>query len=112
MSDDLTLREMQSQVDRWVQRYAAGYWEPLAMLARLAEEVGETARLLNHLYGPKQKKAGEPAQKLALELGDLLYTLVCLANSHEIDLQQAFESVMHKLDERDRGRFGVSRADD
>ncbi len=108
MSDDLTLRDIQAQVDGWVRRYAVGYWEPLAMLARLVEEVGETARLLNHLYGPKQKRDDEPVQKLALELGDLLYTITCLANSHEIDLQAAFEAVMLKLDARDRERFTAS----
>jgi hypothetical protein len=28
MSSDLTLREVQSQADRWVRRYAVVYWEP------------------------------------------------------------------------------------
>ena len=102
MTDDLTLREMQLQVDQWVKTYAVGYWEPLAMLARLVEEVGEMARLLNHLYGPKQKRLDEPAQELALELGDLLYTITCIANLHEIDLQEAFTAVIRKLDARDR----------
>jgi NTP pyrophosphatase (non-canonical NTP hydrolase) len=111
VSDDLTLREMQSQVDRWVRRYAIGYWEPLAMLARLVEEVGEMARLLNHLYGPKQKRSDEPGQELALELGDLLYTITCMANAHGVDLQEAFEAVMRKLDARDRGRY-VSPSED
>lgn len=105
MTDDLTLREMQLQVDPWVKTYAVSYWEPLAMLARLVEEVGEMARLLNHLYGPKQKRLDEPAQELALELGDLLYTIICIANLHEIDLQEAFAAVIRKLDARDRDRY-------
>jgi NTP pyrophosphatase (non-canonical NTP hydrolase) len=108
MGDELTLREMQSQVDHWVRTYAVGYWEPLAMLARLMEEVGETARLLNHLYGPKQKKADEPPQELAQELGDVLYTITCLANAHSIDLQTAFQAVMEKLDARDHERYTSS----
>jgi NTP pyrophosphatase (non-canonical NTP hydrolase) len=31
--------------------------EPLSILARLTEEVGEVARIMNHQYGDKPKKA-------------------------------------------------------
>ena len=102
---DHTLREVQQTVDAWVQAYAGGYWEPLAILARLIEEVGETARLLNHQYGPKAKKAGEPPQELGEEIADILYTLVCLANREGVDLQASFDAVMAKLRARDAQRF-------
>jgi len=46
---DYTLREVQQQVDDWVSDVGKGYWSPHEMLARLVEEVGETARLINHL---------------------------------------------------------------
>lgn len=106
---DLTLREAQRVVDAWVHEQAVGYWQPLAQLARLTEELGELARLINHLYGEKPKKAGEPEQELALELADILYTLICLANSQDIDLQHAFEQVIHKYRVRDAGRYGSAR---
>lgn len=96
---------MQQEVDDWVQTYAGGYWEPLAILARLIEEVGETARLLNHEYGPKVKKDGEAAQELGEEIADILYTLVCLANREGVDLQESFDGVMAKLRARDIHRF-------
>ncbi len=101
---DYTLREAQQIVDEWVMQ-AGGYWHPLAQLARLMEEMGETARLLNHLYGEKPKKETERAQELGEEIADVFYTLICLANSVDVDLQASFEQVMHKLRTRDAGRF-------
>ena len=64
---DLTLREAQRRVDAWIAQYQAGYWPPLANLARLIEETGELARLLNHREGHKPKKAGEAEQEKAEE---------------------------------------------
>jgi NTP pyrophosphatase (non-canonical NTP hydrolase) len=75
------------------------------MLARLVEEVGETARLINHLYGPKKKKDDEPSQELAGELADILFAVICLANSQGIDLQEAFEIIMEKYSNRDKERY-------
>lgn len=103
--EELTLRETQRRVDGWIARYKAGYWPPLANLARLVEETGELARLLNHRAGHKPKKAGEEEQDLALELGDILYTVICLANSHDVDLDDAFRRVMRKVETRDADRY-------
>jgi NTP pyrophosphatase (non-canonical NTP hydrolase) len=101
---DYTLRESQQIVDAWVER-SGGYWHPLAQLARLMEEMGETARLLNHLYGEKPKKDTERTQELGEEVADVFYTLICLANSVDVDLQASFELVMRKLETRDKDRF-------
>ena len=102
---DYTLREVQQQVDNWVSEVGKGYWTPHEMLARLVEEVGETARLINHLYGPKKKKDSEPAQELSGELADILFAVICLANSQGIDLQDAFEQIMQKYSLRDKDRY-------
>ena len=100
-----TLRGAQQRVDAWISRYRAGYWPPLANLARLIEETGELARLLNHNAGYKPKKPGEAEQDLGLELADILYTVICLANSQGIDLEDAFQRVMHKVETRDKDRY-------
>ncbi len=102
---DYTLREVQQQVDDWVSDVGKGYWSPHEMLARLVEEVGETARLINHLYGPKKKKDSEQAQELSGELADILFAVICLANSQGIDLQDAFEQMMQKYSVRDKDRY-------
>lgn len=102
---DYTLREVQQKVDVWIQEVGKGYWTPHEMLARLVEEVGETARLINHLYGSKKKKDSEPSQELGSELADILFAVICLANSQDIDLQEAFEQMMDKYTIRDSKRY-------
>lgn len=105
---DLSLRQAQAQVDEWVQRVGHGYWSPHEMLARLTEEVGEVARLVNHRYGPKPKKPGEAEQEMGDELADVLFAVICLANAQGIDLSRAFEQMMAKYDRRDGERFQSS----
>ena len=104
-SDELTVAEVQRIVDRWIGRFKEGYFPPLAMVARLAEEVGELAREVNHTYGPKPKKPDEPPGSVAEELGDLLFVLASMANALDIDLAQAFLSAMQKFHERDGQRW-------
>jgi NTP pyrophosphatase (non-canonical NTP hydrolase) len=103
---DLTVRGAQRLVDDWMRARGWSYWHPLSQLARLTEELGELARLVNHLYGEKPKKPEELEQDLSLELADLLYTMVCLANSQGVDLQAALEQVLAKYGMRDAGRYG------
>lgn len=100
-----TLSEVQARVDDWISQFESGYWPPLSMLARLTEEVGELARELNHTYGHKPKKQDEAPGDIALEVADIIFVLVCLCNSLDIDLGTAFERVMHKYDQRDASRW-------
>ena len=86
-----TLSEFQAEVGEWIQSVGGGYWSPHANLARIAEEVGELARLINHLYGPKPKKAGEATQELGEEMADIIFALICLANSLGIDLSTSLQ---------------------
>lgn len=101
----LTLGDAQRAVDAWIGQFREGYWPPLANLARLAEEVGELARELNHRHGPKRKRGDEPAGDLALELGDVLFVLIALANEQGIDLENAFRRVLAKYEARDSARW-------
>lgn len=101
----MSIRDAQRAVDAYVSQFAEGYWPPLTNLARLIEEVGELARELNHRYGHKPKKPGEPEQDLALELADILFVLIAIANEQKIDLEEAFQRVLHKYDTRDRDRW-------
>ncbi len=102
---DKTMRDLQTDVDDWIRAVGGGYWSPHANLARIAEEVGELARLLNHLYGPKPKKGDEAAQELGEELADILFAVICLANSEDIDLGVELEAVIDKVWHRDRDRY-------
>ena len=101
----LTLRAAQELIDAWMRERDWTYWHPLSQLARMSEELGEVARVVNHLYGEKPKKPDEPEQDLGLELADLLYTMICLANSKGIDLQRSLEQVLAKYGGRDATRY-------
>jgi NTP pyrophosphatase (non-canonical NTP hydrolase) len=101
----MTLADAQRAVDAWIGQFRDGYWPPLANLARLVEEVGELARELNHRYGPKAKKPGEPEQDLALELADILFVVLALANEQKIDMTAAFQGVLEKYGMRDADRW-------
>ncbi len=103
--ESITLREAQAAVDRWISRFEEGYWPPLANLARLTEEVGELARELNHRYGSKPRKDDEPDADLALELADILFVIITLANEQGIDLEEAFARTLEKYEVRDSGRW-------
>lgn len=101
----MSFREAQQRVDQWVGQFAEGYFPPLVNVARLAEEVGELAREVNHQFGPKKKKPEEPPGTMAMELADILFVVVCLANSQGIDLDEAFAQMMSKVTSRDAGRW-------
>jgi len=100
-----TLPEIQREVDKLISSYEVGYFAPLTMIARLAEEVGELAREVNHRFGEKPKKPTEPEGSFEEELGDIFFVLVSFANAQGIDLEAAYESVMAKYRTRDRDRW-------
>ena len=101
----VTLDEVQKRVDTYISQFKEGYFSPMALLVRLTEELGELAREVNHSYGEKPKKPDEPEGSVALELGDLLFVITCLANRLGIDLTTAFNDVMHKFETRDKNRW-------
>ncbi|HEV8613469.1 MAG TPA: nucleotide pyrophosphohydrolase [Gemmatimonadales bacterium] len=105
----MSLAESQQRVDAWIAQFEEGYFHPLTNLARLSEEVGELAREINHRFGQKSKKHEEPEGDLAMELADILFVLICIANREGIDLQQAFDRMMEKVESRDATRWKRKR---
>jgi NTP pyrophosphatase (non-canonical NTP hydrolase) len=104
-----TLADLQSRVDAWVNKFEEGYFHPLTNLARLTEEVGELARDINHRFGQKTKKPEEPEGDLGMEMADILFVLICMANREGIDLQTAFDRMMEKVKTRDEARWTKKR---
>lgn len=101
----MPLSDYQKQIDDDVQQFAKPYWEPLSILARITEEVGEVARILNAEYGDKPKKPGEEHEPLSDEIADVIYALLCLANSQGIDMDEPMQRSIAKLMTRDVDRF-------
>ena len=107
-----SLKDIQGEVDTYISQFKEGYFSPLAMLARMTEEVGELAREVNHTFGEKPKKPTEEHNSIELELGDILFITVCFANSLGIDLTEAHDKVMHKFQTRDANRWTIRHTDD
>jgi NTP pyrophosphatase (non-canonical NTP hydrolase) len=101
----MSLRDVQQDVHTWISQFEEGYWRPLSMLARVTEETGELAREINHRFGEKPKKPGEPEQDLGQEISDIIFVLLALANSLEIDMDEAWNGMMEKYRTRDANRW-------
>ena len=105
LTTNMSLKLAQQRVDAWISQFEEGYFHPLTNMARLAEEVGELAREVNHRFGQKTKKTEEPEGDLAMEMADILFVLICMANREGIDLDAAFQRMMEKVGTRDEKRW-------
>ena len=103
--EDKTLSQVQTEIDEWASQFTEPYFPPLSRMACMTEEVGEVARVVNRMYGSKKNKDDESIKDLEEELGDLLFTLVCMANAEKIDLTQAYKIKMDKVLKRDSSRW-------
>jgi NTP pyrophosphatase (non-canonical NTP hydrolase) len=100
----LTIKDAQQKVDQWIEMYGVRYFSELTNMAILTEEVGEVARIISRTYGEQSFKKKEKDKKLADELADVLFVLICLANQTGVDLSDAFEKNMNKKTKRDKDR--------
>ena len=98
-----TLKSCQREVDEWIRTIGVRYFSELTNTAVLMEEVGELARLMARTYGEQSFKDGEE-NDLGMEMADVLFVLVCLANQTGVDLEDAFARAMDKKTRRDRDR--------
>ena len=101
----MSLKDAQFRVDTWIRQFEDGYFDPLTNMARLSEEVGELAREVNHRFGQKTKKPEELEGDLGMEMADILFVLISMANREGIDLQDAFDRMMAKVESRDEHRW-------
>lgn len=101
----MPLAQYQARVDRWIAQFEEGYFHPLTNIARLSEEVGELAREVNHRHGQKTRKPEEAEGDQAMEMADIIFVLICMANREGIDLDEAFERMMAKVEQRDANRW-------
>ncbi len=108
----MSIKDYQKRIDDSLKIYKKPYWHPLSQMARLSEETGEVARILNHLYGDKPKKIDEKHEDLSDELADVLFTVMCLANSNDIDLDAAMDRAIAKHNTRDKDRFAKKSSQD
>jgi NTP pyrophosphatase (non-canonical NTP hydrolase) len=100
----ISLKEAQQQVDQWIKTYGVRYFNELTNMAILTEEVGELARIMARTYGEQSFKPGEDGSKMADEMADVLWVLICLANQTGVNLEDAFMKNLKKKTKRDHSR--------
>lgn len=96
---------MQIEVDDWVSQFKVGYFPPLAIIAQLSEECGELSREINNRYGPRTKKSPQDTAEIGDELADIMFAVICMANLHNINLEEVWKRKMDKQMRRDKERF-------
>lgn len=79
-------------------------------LLDLVSEIGELSKevLKGSNYGKKELKNTE---NLFDEFGDVLFSLICIANNTDIDLEKALNTALNKYRKRfkENGQFGSGR---
>jgi len=104
----MQIKEAQQTVDEWIRTIGIRYYSELTNTAILMEEVGEVARLMARLYGEQSFKTPELAATaktdLAVEMADVLFVLICLANQTGVDLEAALQKNLAKKTQRDAER--------
>ncbi len=100
----MTIAEAQQRVDEWINTLGVRYFNELTNTAILMEEVGELARLMARTYGEQSFKASDGDKKLADEMADVLWVLICLANQTGVDLTEALKNNIAKKTRRDKDR--------
>ncbi len=104
----MTILEAQQIVDRWINTIGVRYYDELTNTAILMEEVGELARLMARQFGEQSFKKPEEAasapSKMAEEMADVLFVLICLANQTGVDLTTALGQSLEKKTKRDKDR--------
>jgi len=100
----ISLAECQKVVDNWIKEVGVRYFSELTNLAILMEEVGEVARLMARTYGDQSFKKSDQTKKVADEVSDVLFALICIANQTGINLTEAFWKGMEKRTTQDKER--------
>ena len=104
MNATLTVKDLQTTVDRWIKTYGVRYFSEMTNLAVLMEEVGELARIMARTYGEQSFKERKKTSDLGDELADVLFVLVCIANQTGVDLETAISKNLRKKTVRDNQR--------
>lgn len=103
MNEEITIKEAQHLVDKWIKTYGVRYFSELTNMAILTEEVGELARVMARTYGDQSFKKGENPN-LGDEMADVLWVLLCLANQTGVDLTEELKKNIEKKTQRDQKR--------
>lgn len=99
----MNIKDLQIQVDDWINQYGVRYFNELTNMAILTEEVGELARVMSRIYGEQSFKENDK-NNIGEELADILFVVLCIANQTNTDLNLEFQKKMKLKSVRDKKR--------
>lgn len=107
--NNMTIEQAQQQVDEWIRTVGVRYYSELTNLGILMEETGELARLMVRMYGDQSFKESDKSDvpiaiRMADEMADVLWVLLCLANQTGVNLTEALQKNIDKKTKRDAQR--------
>jgi len=104
----MKIEKWQKIVDNWIKKYGVRYFDVKTNTLLLTEEVGEFARLIARSHGEQSFKVKlspeELKNKIAEEIGDIVFVVTCLANQLDIDMSEQLDSNIKKKTKRDNQR--------
>ena len=99
----MNIKDLQIQVDDWINQYGVRYFNELTNMAILTEEVGELARVMSRIYGEQSFKENDK-NNIGEELADIFFVVLCIANQTNTDLNLEFQKKMKLKSIRDKKR--------
>lgn len=88
------MKDLQLQVRNFVHEHELNTdpeWRALDIVSEMGEVAKEILKTTD--YGKKEPKY---RKEIELEIGDVLFSIMCLANSYEIDIEKALDKSMKK----------------
>jgi NTP pyrophosphatase (non-canonical NTP hydrolase) len=99
----MNIKDLQIQVDDWINQHGVRYFNELTNMAILTEEVGELARVMSRIYGEQSFKENDKSN-VGEELADILFVVLCIANQTNTDLNLEFHKKIKFKSIRDKKR--------
>ena len=99
----MNIKDLQIQVDDWINQHGVRYFNELTNMTILTEEVGELARIMSRIYGEQSFKENEKSN-IGEELADILFVVLCISNQTNTDLNLEFQKKMKLKSIRDKKR--------
>ncbi len=93
-----SLFELQKRVKEFAEKHRLEE-KPEFRLLDIVSELGEVAKELLEQTGYGKRLKSENS-RIGEELGDLLFSLICLANAYSIDLEKALGRMLSKYEQR------------
>ena len=86
----MKIKELQKEVDQWIQKYGVRYFDEMTNTAILMEEVGETVKAI----------AYKDSKGVMDGIGDCVVVLIVLAAQHDMTLEECLEHVWDEIKDR------------